>query len=1127
MATAPATLLLHHVRRLAAEPDDSLPDAELLRKFTRDADPRAFATLLRRHGPMVWGACRRVLHSPHDAEDVFQATFLLLARKASCLRDPDSVGGWLYGVAHRLALRARSEKARRLDRERRVQPQAPADPLAELTLREAQGLFADALARLPERCRAALVLCHLEGATQEEAARHLGCSRSTLKRRLEEGRTRLRTLLARRGLTLAPALLAAALAPDASASVPAGLTAAVLRAVAGGSPGERVAQLLGRGASLLAAGKLRFAAVLLLGLAAAGAGLAWFAAPERAAPERRAAPAAAKPGNPRPRADAFGDPLPQGAVRRLGTLRFRQGGGSVNLLLPTRDGKTLVSKSYYGERSVCVWDLATGKLLRRLPGHFEENRAVALSPDGKTLALGHDDVIRLHDLATGREVRRLKAPVSGVEGLAFSLGGKTLASGHGRTEVLLWDVRGGKVRARLRARHNRLTLLAFSPDGKTLATGDTLDPTVRLFDVAGRREPLFIKRPSFVHDFAFSPDGKTLALGAQDGAISLWDPATGKLVRELRSPNKHVRAVAFSPDGKTLAASEFDEKGEVEYIRLWDPATGKSRRHVEGHWGLVQSLTFTADGKTLLSGGRDSVIRLWDPATLKERTPAGGHQTVVWWLALSPDGKTLAYPDGNSVRLWDMVAGRAAGTLPGHHGHGVFSPDGKTLAGGGDPNRINVWDVARRRLARRLEVDLKKGGLQGVCFDRIAFSPDGKVLASACCEFTAGARFNPASVRLWDPATGKQLRKLRLQDSADEYCTAEAVAFAPDGRTLIASGRAEPKAAKVRLWDARAGKELAEVGAAINGAIGPLKGPEFPRSDIVKPCIVFSPDGRLLAMNGAMKAVPVWESATGQQRCRLEGHDGETAYVAFSPEGRTLASAGYDGTIRLWDVDARKELRRLTGHRGKANALAFTPDGRTLISAGDDTTVLFWDVAEVTHRKRPMVRLTAKEWDALWADLAGADAARAHKAIARLSAAPGVTVPALGKELRPARAPGEDRLAKLLRELGSDEFAAREKAARELGWLGDSARGALERERARPGLSLELTRRLDRLLRRLAVPSGEGLRALRGVEVLERIGTPEARRVLEALAKGAPEARLTREAQSALRRLEGRPGARP
>jgi WD40 repeat protein len=396
----------------------------------------------------------------------------------------------------------------------------------------------------------------------------------------------------------------------------------------------------------------------------------------------RAGPAPARPAEKKARhVDDFGDPLPEGAVRRLGTLRFRHGGGYVNRLLLSPDGKTLVSKSYYGERSVCVWEAATGKLLRRLPGHFAENRAVALSPDGKAVVVGLDAVLHFHDLATGREVRRLKSPIGGTQGLAFSPDGKLIASGHGGREVLLWDVAGGKVLARLPARHNRSTLLAFSPDGKTLATGDTLDRTVRLFDVATRKQRRELRRPSAVHGLAFSRDGN-LAVGAQDGAISLWSPATGKLLREVRSPHKHVRAVAWSPDGKTLAGSEYDEKGQVAYLRFWDAATGKERRHIKGHWGLVESLAFSPDGRTLIAGGRDSVIRLWDPATGKERPPAGGHQTAVWWVALSPDGRTLAYPDRNGVRLWDVARGRQAGTLPGYHAHGVFSPDGRTLGRG-------------------------------------------------------------------------------------------------------------------------------------------------------------------------------------------------------------------------------------------------------------------------------------------------------------------------------------------------------------------------------------------------------------------------------------------------------------
>jgi RNA polymerase sigma factor (sigma-70 family) len=1115
MTTGPGTLLLNHIRRLAtAEGADQLPDGELLRRFSREGDAEAFAALLRRHGPMVWAACRRILPGTHDAEDVLKATFLVLARKAAALGGYGSVGGWLYGVAHRLALRARSDQARRRARESLAPPGAPADPLAEITLREAQELFDDALVRLPERCRSALVLCHLEGLTQEEAARQLGCSRSTLKRRLEDGRTRLRDLLSRRGLTLPAGLLATAMVQRAGAAVPAALVDSVLRWALGGPVAERVAALAGRGAGVLLGGKL-WAVALAVAVTAAVAGGVMIR------------PAADEPGAPPPsstaksaaRVDDFGDPLPEAAVRRLGTLRFRHGGGYVNRLLLSPDGKTLVSKSYYGEGSVCVWEFATGRLLRQFPGHYGENRAVALSPDGKTLAFGQDKVIHLHDLASGREVRRLISPVGGTEGLTFSPDGKSLASGHSGTEVLLWDLATWSVQARLPARHNRSTLLAFSPDGKLLATSDTLDRTVRLFDVATRKERRQLKRPSFVHSFAFSPDGSALALGAEDGVITLWDPAAGKLLREVPSTNKHVRAVAWSPDGRMLAASEYDEKGNAEYLRLWDPATGKTRQHIKGHWGLVESLAFTADGKTLISGGRDSVIRRWDVATGTEQFTASGHQLVVWWLALSPDGKTLAYPDRELVRLWDVTAGREIGTLPGHHGHGTFSPDGKSLAGGDGLGGINVWEVGRRRLVRKLVADAKKEGLQGIQVSRVAFAPDGKTLAAAGWDYRVNARFNDSSVRLWDPVAGKEVRRLRFQANDDDYCTPEAVAYSPDGGVLVASGRGEPKAGKLRLWEAATGRELTAVAEIINRSL-PDIGLNSPHSHIVEPRAVFSPDGRLLAMNGAMKFIPVWEAATGLERCRLEGHDGPTACVAFSTDGRTLASGGYDGVIRLWDVDEAKELRRLTGHRGKANALAFTPDGKTLISAGDDTTVMFWDVAGVTRRKRPVERPTAKEWDALWADLAGEDAAKAHRAVARLSAAPAMTVPALKARLRPVLAADPTRMASFLRGLDSDEFAAREKATRELRQLGELAREALERERRRADLSPELRRRLDDLLKRAwAPPSDEALRQLRAAEVLERIGTPEARRVLESLAGGAPDARLTREAKAALRRL--------
>jgi hypothetical protein len=273
-------------------------------------------------------------------------------------------------------------------------------------------------------------------------------------------------------------------------------------------------------------------------------------------------------------------------------------------------------------------------------------------------------------------------------------------------------------------------------------------------------------------------------------------------------------------------------------------------------------------------------------------------------------------------------------------------------------------------------------------------------------------------------------------------------------------------------------------------------------------------------MNRANKDIAIWEAITGKERCRLDGHLGPALCVVFSPDGRTLASSGYDDqTIRLWDVETAEELRKLTGHRGRANALAFTPDGKMLISGGEDTTILFWDVAAVTHRRRPDVRLTAAEWESSWADLANVDAVAAHKALARLTAAPG-TVALLRDRVRPSPRLDAKRLEQLLPNLDNEEFSVREQASKEIEKTGDAALPAIERALARQDASVEMRRRLELLQSHLALPAGERLRELRALEVLERVATPDAQRLLQRLAAGTPDARLTREAKAALDRLQ-------
>ncbi len=236
--------LLHQLRRMVSPADvGPATDAALLVRFIRERDEDAFAALVTRHGPMVQGVCRRVLHDAHHAEDAFQATFLVLARKAATVRPADRLAAWLHGVARQVSLRLLRGEGRRRRREARSMfgspTAAPRQPLDELSARELLGIFDEELQRLPEAYRLPLTLCCLEGLTQEEAARRLGWSAGSVKGRLERGRTRLHARLARHGLTLAGALVAVEVSRGSAPAAPIAVTvrAALAFRAGRGEPG--------------------------------------------------------------------------------------------------------------------------------------------------------------------------------------------------------------------------------------------------------------------------------------------------------------------------------------------------------------------------------------------------------------------------------------------------------------------------------------------------------------------------------------------------------------------------------------------------------------------------------------------------------------------------------------------------------------------------------------------------------------------------------------------------------------------------------------------------------------------------------------------------------------------------
>jgi dipeptidyl aminopeptidase/acylaminoacyl peptidase len=514
-------------------------------------------------------------------------------------------------------------------------------------------------------------------------------------------------------------------------------------------------------------------------------------------------------------------------------------------------------------------------------------------------------------------------------------------------------------------------------------------------------------------------------------------------------------------------------------------------------------MALSRDGKTVALGTVYDAIRLWDVGTGKELfTEFEGHDAPVHCVAFTPDGKTLVTGGDNvQTRLWDAATWKQTAQLKASARMVSFTADGKRMATIAYNKTVRVWDVATGQDALKLEVPDTDD------IEQALFAPDGKTLVSV------DRKRNPANNRslgttrlvVWDAATGKRLREMAVAEMIPT-----SLALAPDGRTAVL-GEGE---GKIHLLDLEDGKEWLVLGGHQHYV----------------DALALSADGKTLISGSLDRGVRLWDLVSGQQIAQLEGHKRAVAAVAFSPDGRLAASAGgsrsvpYDVAeprrIRLWDVVNGKEVAHFEGHAADVTSLAFSPDGTRLVSGLADSTVLVWDVTALP--RLPTLEVRAEELDGLWKDLAEADAFKAHQAVWKLTASPEKTVPFLREHVPPAAEANAEQVRRWIADLDSEQFAVRAAAVKELEKLDDRAAPAL-REALAGKPSAELRKQVEELLAGLRlVCSPEVLRRLRAVQVLERIGSPEARRLLEALAKGAPAARETRDAQASRDRLARR-----
>jgi RNA polymerase sigma factor (sigma-70 family) len=619
-----------------------VPDAELLARFVAGQDEAAFAQLVRAHGPMVLGVCRRVLRHAQDAEDAFQVTFLVLARKGLTVARGDALGGWLYRVAYRTAQEARALRARRRAKEIHADPfphpQVPAaGPDDWLSVLDQE------LCRLPAKYRSALVLCDLEARSRREAARRLGIPEGTLSSRLSHGRKLLAARLGRRGVTLGAGVLTGALTagvtfahvawPLVSTTVNAAVTIAAGQPAAVSTP---VALLLNGVLKAMFVSRCKrftsFAALAVLSLGIGVAALQSLVGQAVRAEGAAASAGARPPGEPQGKAGEAGRAAP-GEARPGGKLPKARylplpAGISVGGIGLAPDGKVLVTaeeiqdnaggQSRFVGCALRVRDARTGEVRKTLgttAGELDYLKDAAFSPDGKSLAAicraGGETAVHVWDAATWEQTKALTADgLSLLARVAWSPDGRLLAAAGTRMplssgQIAVWDARTDKLLwyEEVGGSYD-IFGLAFSPDGKLLAS-PSRDGTIKLWDARNGKAGKTLKGDGGVCSVAFSRDG-LLASGGFDGTVRLWDLEAGKPKQTLKGgyATSYLVSVAFSPDGRTLAAA--GPEADRCSISLFDARTGKLLKTFHEKRGFPMNLAFSTDGRTIAVGGWDA-----------------------------------------------------------------------------------------------------------------------------------------------------------------------------------------------------------------------------------------------------------------------------------------------------------------------------------------------------------------------------------------------------------------------------------------------------------------------------------------------------------------------------------------
>ena len=593
----------------------------------------------------------------------------------------------------------------------------------------------------------------------------------------------------------------------------------------------------------------------------------------------------------------------------------------INSVAFSPDGKRVLSGDAGG--AALLWEVATGRQIRRFHNTEGTITSVAFSPDRHTILIASGNAITLLNESTGREIRQFTA--GSVHCAAFSRDGHRIVVGTERT-VQIWDTGSGRMIRHFEGFTGWVEAVAFSPNGRQILAGG-LDGIARMWDAENGSEIRQFKGHSQrISSVAFSPDGLQVLTGSQDKSVRLWDSGTGTEIRQFQGHTAWVFSVAFSEDGKRVLT------GAADYtVRMWDTPSGKEIWKQSGYAGTALLVAFSPDSKTIVTGCYTELIlsNALDGGEIRELT--GGSEKITS-VAFSPHGGQIATGSSdNTAALWDVPTGKVLRRFKGH-GRGflesgvtsvAFCPDGNQLVTGGQDSTARLWDIDTG-------TEIRKFAGHSDAVTSLAISSDGKDLLTGSDDNTA---------RLWSLSSGQEIRRF-----VGHTGLVTSVAFSPDGTKLV-TGSTD---ASVRLWDANTGAEIRQfIGHSQRQPVVfseqlPGKIRTYEQRSGAVTSVAFSPDGAQLLTGGKDSIAILWEVSTGTVLRRLLAPNKVTT-VAFAPDGKRVLTGDKDGNVQIWDLSTGAQIGRLQGiHADSVSSLAMSPAGPYVLTGSDDGSTVVW-----------------------------------------------------------------------------------------------------------------------------------------------------------------------------------------